>query len=477
MPGGITKKFFACVCATSLLAAGCTSQWTKPEPTQDAPVAATTVEASTVVDDIAAAAPPPANSSPTVDPAAAENLWIAVARELATVDTRNPAVSKELKWYANNRKCIQTSSTNARPYLYFVVQEIKQRRLPIELALLPILESGFKPEVRSPNGAAGLWQFMQDTGAKLGLKRTKWYDGRRDVTASTGAALDYLQTLNQRFDGDWQLTIAAYNAGWGNLEQAIATNRTRGKPTDIWSLPVRAETRQLVARWLALSDIIKQPAQYGVDLEPIPNIPYFATVELTKPTDLRRLAQQARVHEQAFKELNPGFTTWHSGPTAAAVLVPTAQREHAVQAAATLAPAPIDPSLIAEAETQTARTGKSSKPAVLYTVKTGDSLWLIARRHNLRVTDITALNKISKKGLSPGQQLRLPGPPVKVAAAPAPATPPGSTVKYRVQKGDSLWTISRQFNVSIEQLLAWNNLDDSHDLHPGQKILVSRPRT
>ena len=181
------------------------------------------------------------------NPADPDNLWESLAKSLTFSDTSRAEVRREIDWYRGQGKFLRETSMRAAPYLHFIASEIERRNLPPDLALLPILESGYVPSIVSPLGAAGLWQFMGGTGNKFGLQRSAWLDERLDVVSSTEAALEYLNTLQRRFDGDWLLAIAAYNAGWGNVERAIARNRRAGQPTDVWSLELTSETHRLIA--------------------------------------------------------------------------------------------------------------------------------------------------------------------------------------------------------------------------------------
>ncbi|MBI2799373.1 MAG: transglycosylase SLT domain-containing protein [Gammaproteobacteria bacterium] len=411
------------------------------------------------------------DSSTTMD--ASANLWDSIAQGFTLDGAARPAVQRELTWYRGQRKFLREISAHAEPYLYYIATELRRRQLPNELVLLPILESGYRAQVVSPYGAAGLWQFMGGTGTKFGLATNQWRDERLDVVQSTNAALTYLETLHQRFDGDWLLAIAAYNAGWGNIEQAIAQNRSQGKPLDVWSLAVSDETHRLVGRLLALAEIVKAPQRYALELPAIPNQAFFAPVTLEHPTDLRRLVEVARIPEATFKALNPAFKTWHTGPVAhQQVLVPADQADVAAHLAFDL-PAAVVPALASAPPSAAAHKTKLA----FYTVRHGDSLWSIARQNDLHIGDLERLNKLNRKhALHLGQRIVLGTRNERVGVTKSRAAQHNveapTVVYYRVRVGDSLWTISRQFNVTVEQLLAWNKRATGANLQPGQEILV-----
>lgn len=422
--------------------------------------------------------PPPASIS-----LKAPDLWRELAREFTFHGLDLPRVRQEIEWYRKQGKFLRETSVRAAPYLHHIVETLRARGLPPDLALLPILESGYNPRVESPYGAAGLWQFMSGTGTRFGLSRTEWKDERLDFVRSTDAALTYLATLATRFDGDWLMAVAAYNAGWGNVESAIQRNRRAGRPTDIWSLQLKGETHRLVARLLALIEIHRDPDSYGLRLQDIPARPYFATLTLDRPTDLRQLAERASIDATVFAALNPGYRRGHTGPGGGHhVRVPVAQL-----AAARLVAASMEPSLPAASVAANTSTPHGHEPghesSSEYRVRPGDSLWLIARRFDTRVAALEALNNIRRtQGLKPGQRLRVPSSVRQDARAAIASRIPqdaasdaSAMVRYRVRAGDSLWTIARRFGVSILQLRNWNRLAERATLKPGQELLVYLP--
>lgn len=460
----------AALCA-SLLTGCSTGSITRDEPVAEhtpAPIVEPVAEPQ-------AAAPPAPRAAEVASavPQPPEDLWPRLQSRMSLAAVDNAEVRRELQWYRAHPRYLRGVIERGRPYLHFIAEELDDRDLPGELALLPILESGFRSDATSPYGAAGLWQFMGGTGSKFGLEVNRWYDGRMDVTRSTEAALSYLEALHDRFDDDWLVAIAAYNAGWGNVERVLVRQRRLGRPTDFWSLPLSKESRSLVARLVALSLIFRSPARYGIELEPVPDTPWFSVVELEKPTDLRHFREALGVPQAEFAALNAAYRRQHTGPDGARVLVPVQYVDRARQLAENGVGSAAPPAIVASAAAR-APASTGGRGQATHRVQQGESLWTIARRHGVSTARLAAANGLSSRStLRVGQQLRLPG---AQAGAAKPATDAAAKpVRYRVRQGDSLWTISRQFKVSVQQLLAWNGLNRKHPLQPGQELVVSRP--
>lgn len=222
------------------------------------------------------------------------NLWNYLGKHLSLSATGGDGrVQGELNWYIHHGQYLQRVASRAQPYLYYIVQQIKIRKMPLDIALLPVVESAFDPFAYSNARAAGLWQFIPGTGRHWDLKQDWWYDGRRDVVASTRAALDHLRYLHNEFNNDWLLALAAYDSGSGTVSRAIQRNRRRGLPTDFWHLDLPAETRAYVPRLLAICQLIATSGHYGVDLPAIPNKPYLAEVDVGGQIDLATAARLA----------------------------------------------------------------------------------------------------------------------------------------------------------------------------------------
>ena len=236
------------------------------------------------------------------------DVWSRIRTGYAIPDINNQLVAKHTTWYTTRPDDIARTTARASRYIFHVVQELEKRGMPTELALLPIIESGFNPQAFSSASAAGMWQFVPATGRDFNLKQNMFKDERRGVLASTDAALTYLQRLYDMF-GDWQLALAAYNWGEGSVQRAIKKNQAMGKPTDFESLAelMPAETRNYVPKLQAVKNIIANPGQYGVALASVDNQPYFTAVDKTSDIDMTIAAQLAELSLDEFKALNPQF--------------------------------------------------------------------------------------------------------------------------------------------------------------------------
>jgi membrane-bound lytic murein transglycosylase D len=264
------------------------------------------------------------------------DIWGRLGQGFSLVDDNglNPRIVRQRDWLLENPAFLRNASQRASPYLHFIAQSLDERKMPSELALLPIVESAYNPKANSARDAAGLWQFMAATGRDFNLRQTAFYDGRRDIVASSKAAMDYLTRLHDQFNGDWLLAMAAYNAGEGTVARAIEANQRRGVPTDYWHLNLPRETQDYVPRLLALSMLVREPSVYGVRLSPVSNAPYFTAIDLAHPVDLTRLAATAGVDEAVLVGLNPAFLRKRTIDGPGHLLVP---RDQARQVAAGLA--------------------------------------------------------------------------------------------------------------------------------------------
>ena len=402
------------------------------------------------------------------------NLWDRVRDGFALKSYTNSHVERHTRWFAEHPAHLDAAVERARRYLYFVVDEIEARHLPTELALLPFVESEYDPTLTSGSQAAGLWQIVPITAKHLGLDRNAWYDGRRDVLASTLAALDYLEFLHGQFK-DWKLVLAAYNSGDGAVGALIAQARKRGRPATFEKLPLPVESRALVHKVMALKEIVESPAETGVALPFIPNQPYFSRVTARQTLDLREAARLAEVPMAELKALNPGYRRL--------VIKPRANQRHLLLPADkvevfhdNLALAAIEDDARGVTPESTGGSGTASsraaddppadapkKPAAArtrvrtHTVVRGDTLGGIARRHGVRLSELKRWNGLRSTLLRPGQVLSLQ------KAAPKRV--------YTVRRGDNLHDIARRFEVSIPELRRWNRLKH-HSLMPGDRIAI-----
>ncbi|MGH8433009.1 MAG: transglycosylase SLT domain-containing protein, partial [Pseudomonas sp.] len=239
----------------------------------------------------------------------------------------NPRIERQRLWFASKPSYLESASGRGSLYIHYVVERLEERNMPLELALLPVIESSYNPFAYSRSDAVGLWQFIPSTGRHFNLQQTSWYDGRRDITASTNAAMNYLSRLHVMFNGDWLLALAAYNAGEGTVSRAIERNQKLGLPTDYWNLPLPKETQDYVPKLLALSQLVMAPEAYGIDLDPIANEPYFEVVEINQRMDLSRVAAMADVDEDELYQLNPAFKKRITLDGPQQLLVPTEKAE------------------------------------------------------------------------------------------------------------------------------------------------------
>ncbi|MBZ9556713.1 MULTISPECIES: LysM peptidoglycan-binding domain-containing protein [unclassified Modicisalibacter] len=364
------------------------------------------------------------------------------------VDTGEPRVEHWLDYYRRHPLGVARIAERARPWLYWITQEVERRGMPAEIALLPFIESAFRPTAKNPGGATGLWQLMPGTGDALGLRRDGWYDGRVDVIASTRAALDYLQQqADQWYDGDLELALAAYNAGAGTVNRAMRRAISQGGSGDYWSLSLPRQTMNYVPKLLALSEIIADPERYGVVLPDIPDRPAFARVEVPGQIDLAQAARLAGVSKSKLRALNPGLLQSATLPRRSpALLVPTKARNALVAALAS-------------------RPDKAMARVDRYRVEPGDTLSAIAARHGIPLSALRRENGIRGNIIRVGQVLRVPlGPPGPDTA--------GDTLVVQVRPGDSLSRIAAKHDVSVADLARWNELDSDQYLRPGQELTL-----
>ncbi|MDX1574285.1 MAG: LysM peptidoglycan-binding domain-containing protein [Methylophaga sp.] len=442
-----------------------------------------------------------------------DDLWQRIRNGYGMTDYRvlRPETQPPLTWFVKHPDYVNRVVERARPYLFYIVDELDKRNMPMEIALLPVIESGFQPFANSPSGAAGIWQFIPGTGKVFGLEQTWWYDARRDVVRSTDAALDYLEKLHGYF-GDWELALAAYNAGEGTVGRAIKKNIEQGRDTDFWSLDLPAETTAYVPKLLAVAHLVKQPAQYDIRLSPITNKPYLTTVNIGSQLDLALAADLAEISKDYLHKLNPGFNRWATVPTGPHQLVlpinkaenfksalaklPREQRlswqRHQVQPGESLGQIAkrhktsvtaikqankLSSNLIRAGAhlmiPMASANAQESEPVAInnqvkrssHIVKAGDTWWHIARQYNVDVSELAAWNKKSLNDvLHSGQQL--------VVWQPDTSKTNRKTVNYTIQSGDSLWKISRKFNVKVADVKAWNNLGEHSLLRPGQQLTL-----
>ncbi|MCE9684667.1 LysM peptidoglycan-binding domain-containing protein [Shewanella sp. AS16] len=398
-------------------------------------------------------------------PAAEEqitDLWERIRQDMTLAVPDKKLVNHYRDWYIAHPQHLAIVSERAAPFLYLIVEELEKRRLPIELALLPIVESSFDPFAYSHGAASGLWQFTSPMASHFGLKMNWWYDGRRDVPAATTAALDMLEYLYNKTGQNWLYAIAAYNTGEGRVLNAIKHNESKGLKTDFWSLRLPKETKRYVPQLLALADVIKHADDYGITLAAIDNAPQIAVVDADSQIDLALAARLAKMSTEELQRLNPGFNRWATAPEGPHTLV-----------------LPIDKS--EEFKQALADTDSAARINWLrYQIKSGDSIGVIAKRHNTTIAAIRSSNGLTSNTIVAGKYLLIPvsaqNPELYTLSMNQrlnhKPSGKGNKLDYKVKAGDSLWTIARAHKVKIDQLSRWNHLNSKNPLQLGQKLVI-----
>ncbi|AMG12849.2 LysM peptidoglycan-binding domain-containing protein [Vibrio vulnificus] len=404
-----------------------------------------------------------APEQPVVTPQTQEDVWQRIAMQLSLEVPDHEKVGYYRTWYLKHPNHLKTVSQRATPFLYLITEKIEARDLPLELALLPVVESSFDPFAYSHGSAAGLWQFVPGTGKMYGLEQNFWYDGRRDVAAATDAALDYLTYLNKRFDGDWNHAIAAYNSGGGRVSSAIRKNNKLGKPIDFFSLDLPKETSGYVPKLLALADIVANQEKYGIEIPAIPNKPVLALIDPKEQLDLAIAAQYAGLNVKELQSYNPAYNQWSTAPDGPyQLLIPVDKAEQ----------------FIAKVEEN---RGKGMK-MVRYKVRSGDTLSVLAEKHNTTSEVIRTANSLSGNNIRVGQYLLIPTSQKDASAytlsaanrlAKTQATARGKyKLTHTVKSGESLWSIAKANKVDHQALAKWNGMGPRDTLRVGQDLVI-----
>jgi len=481
---------------------------------------------------------PPKDASPLLKAANSlgnpqQDLWARIRVGFSLADLDTSLVEENTNWYVNRPEYVARVLERSKRYLFYIVEAVEKRGMPTEIALLPMIESAFNPKAYSSAHASGLWQFIPSTGRSYGLKQNWWVDNRRDVTAATNAALDYLQKLHGMF-GNWELALAAYNWGEGSVSRAIAKNKAKGLPTDYLSLHMPKETRQYVPRLMAVKNLIQRPKDFGLDLGVVPNTPYFAQITINQHIDVALAAKLANTTLDEFTSLNPNYTRpviqAHQPTT---LLLPIDKAEifaenlenyskplvswqpyHAKRGEKLDAIAGrygISSAKLQEVNGVKLKRGRMAGNQVLlvpgassakflnaaysepqapaaieytkmYTVRRGDTLFSIAKRNGVKAAQIKAWNQLHSNKLVLNQKLTLN------AGEKAESTARSSSAKvtkvssrkasapkqkhYTVRRGDTLYSIAQRFDVELDDLRRWNKLSTKARLHPGDKVTI-----
>jgi membrane-bound lytic murein transglycosylase D len=375
------------------------------------------------------------------------DLWLQIPKGFALSGYEQSRVDAELNWYARNQAYLDRVTQRATPFMYFILQQLKLRKMPTEIALLPIVESAFQAFAYSPSSASGLWQFIPATGKHYGLRQNWWYDGRRDIHAATIAALDFLNDLHKRYTGDWLLALAAYNSGLGTVNRAIRKNRKDNKPTDFWSLNLPKETRDYVPRLLAISALVAEPKAYGVHLKPIPGKPYFEKINVGHQIDLALAARLADISIDELFSLNPAFNRWATPPGGPHyLLVPVVSVHYFKEGLAEL-------------------NSKGRTNWIRHRVLKGELLSEIATRYATTMALLQEINNLMGRKIHPGTDLTIPVTG-KIQKGK------GTKVKYTVKPGDTIWGLARKYKVKVGDLEAWNSMSRQSTLVSGRKLVL-----
>jgi membrane-bound lytic murein transglycosylase D len=441
----------------------------------------------------------------------ADNIWDQLRQEFSLEHYEDdPRVQDQISWFMQHQDFLLSSTTRAAPYLYYILQQVHKQHLPTEVVLLPVFESAYNPFAYSSAGAAGIWQMMPGTASGYGVKQNWWYDGRRDVIASTKAALSHLNYLGRFFDTNWLLAFAAYDTGEGNVMNAINKNIRDGYATDYWSLPLARETKIYVPRLLALAAIIAHPEKYPVYFPPVRNAPYLAQIDIGSQIDLKQAASLAGLSLRKLLQLNPGYNRAITDPHGPNKLI-----------------LPIEN--VAEFTDNLAQTPLYHLPIQWehYKTRSGDTLQALAKRYSTSPAMLRKMNQLSSNHLHAGTNLVIPQAvrngaaqptssddeqdvladndvqqPVmkktvvtrtvtRQAAAPQLAEnvpderavvndsaptgnyfiQPGDTI-YMTRNGDTLDRVAAHFHITSQDLLAANPVAGSHEMHAEERLVI-----
>ena len=398
------------------------------------------------------------------DRSAQTDLWARVRRGFGMSDLDGDLVHNREQWYATRPDYVQRMTERGGRYLFHIVEELERRNMPTELALLPFIESAFNPQAISSAKASGMWQFMSATGKDFSLKQNVFRDDRRDVLASTRAALDYLSRLHTMF-GDWHLALAAYNWGEGSVQRAIARNQKLGLPTDYVSLKMPNETQYYVPKLQAVKNIVARPADFGLTLPPLRNHPYFLSVPIERDMDVAVAIKLAGLSLEEFQTLNPQMNK----PVILAagtpqVLLPYDNADQFVRTlplfrgplatwTAWVAPKTLHP---AEAARQVAMSEAQLRavnhiPAHML-VRAGSTL--LVRRDENRLTNVSS--EVADNAMM----------------ALAPDAPPLRKVTFKAGRADTVTSIAKRYRVSTTTLAQWNSMNPAANFKLGQIVTV-----
>ena len=469
------------LCTGLVLSTGCATRTTQNASLQFAPMAAPAVPVASL--------PQRQIAAPVVEQAQAQkrDVWTHLTSGYALKGSERAEPRKVAARHAAHPGATRHTLQRAEPYLWEIIEQVESRNIPLEVALLPAIETRFNPKARSPRGAAGLWQFLASTGKIYGLTQDSWQDGRLDTVNATRAALDYLSYLHGRYD-DWLLALAAYNAGEGRVARAIEKNRKEGKPADYWNISLPEETKRYVPRLLGLAHFIKNADDYGFVLPKLADANSFTIVKLENQLDLTLAAELSGLPLNEILRHNPNYRHWTTAPDAPQQLILPNKEGKRLRTA--LIRLPADSWLTWER----------------HRIKKGDTIGEIAEQYATTAVILNRINKLKGNYLRAGNTLLVPVPrhndqllaagfklpkaldKTLVASQDAPlATTQAAAVKvsatltnkvsshqirYQIQAGDTLSEIAKAYNVSMNALAGWNNLKSDTVLRPGRMLTI-----
>jgi membrane-bound lytic murein transglycosylase D len=412
-----------------LLFSGCASLTDSPTDVEETIVHTPPVEDDTIEESSEPVAPVFVEN---ILPSEAEDVWHRIRIQLQFAPSNHERVQNRVDWYLKHPNYMETITKRAEPFLYYIVNEVERRGLPIELALMPLIESDFDTSAYSHKHASGLWQLTPLIAKHYGVKIGPWYDGRQDVIDATNAALDFLTYLHKRFDGNWYHAIAAYNTGEGRVARAIRNNKKQGKSTDFFHLKLPRQTRHYVPKLLAAAQLLSEEQ---MAFPKIANQPTIDVIDMRHGVILDDKKKWAQL-----EVLNPGYTRFPAlldGP------------KHLV---------------LRKGESQNWQDYVANLPEMpseqwqKYTIRSGDSLSVIAQRHSITVSQLKSFNQLKSSRIRAGDTLMLP-----ILA--------DKQIEYKVKSGDSLWRIARHFDVTVSKIKQWNSLSKDV-LRIGDKLTI-----
>lgn len=392
------------------------------------------------------------------------DLWQRVRKQLTFHIPDNRRVAAQKRWYLKHPEYMQRVNKRAAPFLHLIVEELEKHNMPLELTLLPIVESAFDPFAYSHGRAAGMWQFVPGTGKRFGMKQTWWYDGRRDVMASTLGAIKYMNYLHKYFDGNWLHALAAYNSGEGRVKRAIRNNKKRGKPTDFWSLDLPRETRAYVPKLLALTDILLRHDELNFKWPQLQNQAVTEVVDIGSQIDLAFAAQLAGLTVEQLHALNPGYNRWATDPKGPHYLLLPKDKAESFSSAL----AKVD--------------NKQRLNWVRHKIRNGDSLLKLSKKYHTTVDVIRQVNEMRGNTIVAGEHLLIPvalksldyySLSQEQRLASTQSKKRGShKLTHKVSSGDTMWDISRKYKVNLRSLAKWNGMAPTDPLKPGMDLVV-----